>query len=596
MSRALTEKKTLLSAPEPHFFLFVFVVYLRAKPLRKKRKNRLSPHFLGLQSNGMLIILPYSSIKALNTRHQKDTVHRSAILSLRREKREGRRRKRLAASKEAFETPELLSLIFIFCLPRDGFATHKLDKAPAKLTLICKYWRDVALSTPELWSSLRLKARECNQNVAKRHRWILSKWLAHSKSCPFSFHLVYSGRRIADRETHEECVVSILLQHSRRWHTVIVKIPYCPTLLTGLTNSEYLASVNIEFASDGLVPPLEARQGYVHFMNLSNKQCLKRFRFSGLSDVICWDVIPPRLEKLALFNCTLCIEASSDVTSTLRTAWLLDVTASKQTLFALSVCAPELQDLELTNFHERQRDTRLDRRISDQDGRLEKLHFPVLRKLMLCEYGAGADHVLQSALLNTISTPSLVSLNVLFSLGSGGEPSLMEELKRFLQRECGSVKNLQLLTDRADARFMIDNFPNVPRVEQLTFVSTQNNLVLSALSDPFAYNRKGKSGEKSPSGAYCPRLRSLDVRSWFHTPPTSEKEVLSLIRNRNWLQALIRDSSRPTRSITSLSVTILYSAPVLKGLIRDVRSYGLGLASCMLFEGKTLANISLSKR
>ncbi|KAJ7868299.1 hypothetical protein B0H13DRAFT_1511581, partial [Mycena leptocephala] len=50
--------------------------------------------------------------------------------------------------------PEILALIFIQCLPDHVFPS--LSTAPLLLCGICHRWREVVLSTPNLWSSISL--------------------------------------------------------------------------------------------------------------------------------------------------------------------------------------------------------------------------------------------------------------------------------------------------------------------------------------------------------------------------------------------------------------------------------------------------------
>ncbi|KAJ7143102.1 hypothetical protein C8R43DRAFT_866226, partial [Mycena crocata] len=47
--------------------------------------------------------------------------------------------------------PEILSEIFIHCLPDDKFITPDLATAPLLLCGICHHWKDITLATPELW-------------------------------------------------------------------------------------------------------------------------------------------------------------------------------------------------------------------------------------------------------------------------------------------------------------------------------------------------------------------------------------------------------------------------------------------------------------
>ncbi|KAJ7982993.1 hypothetical protein DFH06DRAFT_904033, partial [Mycena polygramma] len=60
---------------------------------------------------------------------------------------------------------EVNSEIFIHCLPSgpEGFDSIKYDRmkprsrnAPLLLLQICRTWRDIALGTPRLWSTVKL--------------------------------------------------------------------------------------------------------------------------------------------------------------------------------------------------------------------------------------------------------------------------------------------------------------------------------------------------------------------------------------------------------------------------------------------------------
>ncbi|KAF7337876.1 hypothetical protein MVEN_02010600 [Mycena venus] len=52
---------------------------------------------------------------------------------------------------------EILTLIFIHCLPEDDFVIPRTTTAPLLLCVICRGWREITLSTPKLWSSLALR-------------------------------------------------------------------------------------------------------------------------------------------------------------------------------------------------------------------------------------------------------------------------------------------------------------------------------------------------------------------------------------------------------------------------------------------------------
>ncbi|KAG2057484.1 hypothetical protein BDR06DRAFT_878190, partial [Suillus hirtellus] len=51
---------------------------------------------------------------------------------------------------------EILSKIFVHCLPEDEHLSLAQNEAPMLLTRVCKKWRGVAVATSDLWYKLHL--------------------------------------------------------------------------------------------------------------------------------------------------------------------------------------------------------------------------------------------------------------------------------------------------------------------------------------------------------------------------------------------------------------------------------------------------------
>ncbi|KAJ7757583.1 hypothetical protein B0H16DRAFT_1885596 [Mycena metata] len=87
--------------------------------------------------------------------------------------------------------PEILSDIFIRCLsaPPPAFDDCKTyapntKLAPLLLLQVCRTWRDIALSTPFLWSSLHLGPKEVRGAKIDK---IVADWFDRAGSCPLTF-------------------------------------------------------------------------------------------------------------------------------------------------------------------------------------------------------------------------------------------------------------------------------------------------------------------------------------------------------------------------------------------------------------------------
>ena len=92
--------------------------------------------------------------------------------------------------------PEILSHVFVDCLPRQQFLRPRKEDAPLLLTQVCKYWRKVALSEQTLWCALDMSTHKFDENHIK----LMATWLKRSGCRPISIHIALqsniNGRHI----------------------------------------------------------------------------------------------------------------------------------------------------------------------------------------------------------------------------------------------------------------------------------------------------------------------------------------------------------------------------------------------------------------
>jgi hypothetical protein len=81
---------------------------------------------------------------------------------------------------------EVISQIFVHCLPKHHHLWPSSKLAPMLLTRICRRWREVAVGLPTLWCRLRLDA----EGVHDRHWQLIAfcydSWLRRSQGLPLS--------------------------------------------------------------------------------------------------------------------------------------------------------------------------------------------------------------------------------------------------------------------------------------------------------------------------------------------------------------------------------------------------------------------------
>ena len=112
--------------------------------------------------------------------------------------------------------PDVMSTIFEFCLPdlmnnQLSSYTEEDLSIPLSLGAICSCWRDIAWSTPSLWSSLTVR-------VTSNHYWqiatgIVKEWLSRSGQLPLSIRILSPG--FQSKEV--SALANIINQYSNRW-------------------------------------------------------------------------------------------------------------------------------------------------------------------------------------------------------------------------------------------------------------------------------------------------------------------------------------------------------------------------------------------
>ncbi|KAI5885890.1 uncharacterized protein SCHCODRAFT_02477270, partial [Schizophyllum commune H4-8] len=129
---------------------------------------------------------------------------------------------------------EILQHIFRYTLPESHNALLSPDEAPIILTRVCRVWRVVALSTPELWSSIHIVCTPFDKDMPQRSREIVElrlraveSWLARSGTCLLDIS-IRAETEVMDIEfmpfsegyRYSSTVLSALraiIPHSRRW-------------------------------------------------------------------------------------------------------------------------------------------------------------------------------------------------------------------------------------------------------------------------------------------------------------------------------------------------------------------------------------------
>ncbi|KAJ7121045.1 hypothetical protein C8R44DRAFT_877353 [Mycena epipterygia] len=118
---------------------------------------------------------------------------------------------------------EITSEIFTHFLPPfPGRSTLVGTLSPSILSHVCRQWRNVALSTPSLWTAIELNLD--NPNRHHQQLRLLEAWLARSGNCHLSIALERGLDRREDIST--AAFVEAIIRHTPRWYDMKVQLPY----------------------------------------------------------------------------------------------------------------------------------------------------------------------------------------------------------------------------------------------------------------------------------------------------------------------------------------------------------------------------------
>ncbi|KAK6972120.1 F-box domain-containing protein [Favolaschia claudopus] len=113
---------------------------------------------------------------------------------------------------------EIISLIFVHALPtHPNWPTFAGPGSPTLLTHICSKWRQIALSTPQLWAIIGPDhTSSASDNVAMMHRQcvLTETWISRSCSCPLSIQIVNAN---GEKPDCPPAVYSAIAAQRDRW-------------------------------------------------------------------------------------------------------------------------------------------------------------------------------------------------------------------------------------------------------------------------------------------------------------------------------------------------------------------------------------------
>lgn len=194
---------------------------------------------------------------------------------------------------------ELLSEIFAHCLPNKRFVTPSPTSAPLFLGQVNALWRNIAISTPKLWSSMEISHELCKPD---RLFPLMETWIARAKGRPLS--LSIKGGMLSAESPQARWLVALFQQHTTRWQHLRFELPgdVLPIFMPSLS-LPMLETFEI-YSSGGLT------EAWVH--DLSNVLCSASHLHHFVWDNNVWQILPLRLLWSQLTRLTLNTAVSFD--------------------------------------------------------------------------------------------------------------------------------------------------------------------------------------------------------------------------------------------------------------------------------------------
>ncbi|KAJ7865873.1 hypothetical protein B0H14DRAFT_2504509 [Mycena olivaceomarginata] len=91
------------------------------------------------------------------------------------------------------------------------------------LAQVCRQWRDIAMSSPRLWSSLQL---DLDPKILPQQLILLRSWLTRSGACPLSIGITYKAAEPGVIAPPINDIVHELISHCQRWQYVELELPF----------------------------------------------------------------------------------------------------------------------------------------------------------------------------------------------------------------------------------------------------------------------------------------------------------------------------------------------------------------------------------
>ncbi|KAG6910095.1 hypothetical protein DXG01_013147 [Tephrocybe rancida] len=398
--------------------------------------------------------------------------------------------------------PEIMSKIFTLCLPDDSSASPSLAYSPLLTGRVSRRWREISLSTPELWSSFHVHLEESHLVDASRAvklEHALELWVGRSGSLPLSLGLYCSafGRMVRAMRP----IVKHLISYSPRCCRFVLHLGQMRRNLT----RPYQGYPWFRLPSQSLFPYLEEVD-----LDLPFRDALA-FLGPAINST-------PRLRGISLAG------TPPSLLTVLPHSTLGQLTDLRTTsVESVQGCC------EILNLSPRLRSCRFDLSV-ERDAATKNVTSPILHTELDKLYVGPTD---LEVFFDSVTLPALqtLSINAVPQKGRWSQRSFVD----FFSRSHCSLAKLSLFNVRLSSDFLVECLGIVSKtLVELHIEGGQNQFISQSVLNALTY-RKGEKRVESVGPALhslCPLLERIRIRGHIFEADGSGDIMLDMLESR----------------------------------------------------------------
>ena len=441
---------------------------------------------------------------------------------------------------------DILSSLFLFIHDQsDRCDFISSDHPSVRLSHVCRRWRDLAISTPLLWTSIVLEHVAPHRldmqgvTLVERCRRALEAWTVRSRSCPllimlrvrpmtpqerrWASPLVARGQQLQDCTPAFKAFTDLLCSSSKRWkqasfrlHYIPPHLPFFSLLRLPSASVPLLEHLELDICpgptlATGQLPPLRLSE-----IALYSTPSLRKAVFPiPWENVLHAPLVWSNLTHLLMSDYLVPPSGDPSLPPRLGSHHALEILHACPNLVDCTFVMSKLPD-SLIDHEPVGSDSEVDSSVPYARPRCSLppiISLPHLQSLMLV--GTSSDHAFPFSL----HLPALRSLTLFNAYGESSEPDyeLQDVVFQWVDKFGPQLRHVSLAQMVVDARSLVDilkALPNLEAVELQGPPDLVDDQVLEMLTPKPSYQDhpaipSEDEPDSKPDLALCPHLRLL---------------------------------------------------------------------------------------